>query len=81
MGQTLWVAALEDFIEMVARPKEGEYDSYGEGVAEDVFMVVKLGDKHFRKNGWRSSYGGTDWDGECREVKPQPRTITVYDYA
>lgn len=80
VGQTYWVDEITDFIEMVQKPAPGEFDSYGEGVAEDIFMILKVGDKLYKKDGYRSSYGGTEWDGDIREVKGVPRTITVFDY-
>lgn len=67
-------------VEMVRPPEPAEYDSYGETTSERIYMIVKVGDRFFKKEGWRSSYGGTDWDGECREVQPEPKTVVVYDY-
>lgn len=67
-------------VEMVVPPAPAEYDSYGETFSEQIFMVIKVGDRHFKKEGFRSSYGGTSWYGPCREVHPEPKTVTVYDY-
>lgn len=67
-------------VELLVEPKSKDYDSYGGIAEEDVFIVVKVEGRLFKKEGYRNSYGTLDWNGSCREVKSEPRTITVYDY-
>lgn len=59
----------------------GEYvDSYGgEGQGDERWVVIRFGDRYFRKDGYYASYDGTTWDGDFREVKPTQKTITVYE--
>lgn len=68
----------EEIGEMVEVDQHG-----GEGEGEDWWSV-----KHFPKHniyvkvsGFYQSYNGTDFDGweDCKEVKPQTKTITVYE--
>ena len=68
------------FVELTVEPKGKDYDSYGGILEEDVFVVVRIDDRLFKKEGTRSSYGSLYWDGECREVKAEPRIVTVFDY-
>lgn len=51
----------------------------GEGGGEDAYVVFKLGDRYFRKQGYYASHYGTDWDGELREVNPVQRVVTFYE--
>lgn len=67
-------------VEIVEESADNPYNSYGTREEVDIFIIVKVDDRLFKKEGTRDSYGGTEW-GLCREVKPTPRTITVYDYA
>lgn len=67
-------------VEMEVGPKSKNYDSYGTVLEEDIFIVVKVADRLFKKEGTRSSYGSLYWDGDCREVAATPRTVTVFDY-
>ncbi len=77
-GHFLWDLNLT--VEMVVPPAEAEYDSYGETTGGSVFMVLKVDGRFFKKEGYRSSYGGTEWDGPCREVRAEPKTVVVFDY-
>lgn len=49
--------------------------------AELIFEVNTVdGDtRYFHKTGYYSSYNGTEWDGDFREVKPVQKTITVFE--
>jgi hypothetical protein len=47
--------------------------------ATDVWIVIKVEGRHFRKTGYRQSHDGTYWDGAVTEVRPKQQTITVYD--
>lgn len=66
---------LGEIEEVHQRGGEGEGDSW-ESVKHfkdhDVFIEI---------TGWYSSYDGTDFDGwsDCKEVRPQQKTITVYE--
>ncbi len=50
-----------------------------EGGGERVYIIVKVGEQFFRKNGYYASHYGTDWDGSVDEVHPVTKTITVYE--
>lgn len=54
-------------------------DDYGgEGQGDDYWVVFKVGDQFFRKNGWYASYDGGELDGELYEVFPKEVTRTEY---
>lgn len=50
----------------------------GEG-ATDVWVVIEIDGRHFRKTGYHQSHDGTYWDGQVTEVRPKEKMITVYD--
>lgn len=52
---------------------DGEYTHVVVQVTQDSLV------RYFKKPGYYSSYGGTDWDGTFHEVKPYTRTVTVYE--
>lgn len=59
-------------------------DHGGEGMGDLRFMVIRVqmcegSDRLFRKDGFYSSYCGTDWDGHFREVRAVEKTVTVYE--
>jgi hypothetical protein len=55
-------------------------DSFGgEGMGEEIWVVVQVGDQYFEKDGYYASHYGTDWDGSFTEVSPSQKTITVYE--
>lgn len=55
-------------------------DSYGgEGLGEEAWFVIKLGEKYFRMEGYYLSHDGYTWDGDLEEVKPVKKTVTVYE--
>lgn len=78
VGDTEYVAQLGE-VEVVAI-HTGETDSYGYVIDGSAWVVVKIRDKHFKKAGTKSSYSGLHWDGVCREVTAESKTITVFDY-
>lgn len=43
-----------------------------------LFVVVKLGDRYFQKEGTYSSWDGSSIDGECVEVEPVEVPLTFY---
>jgi hypothetical protein len=51
----------------------------GEGQGEKRWVVVKIGDQLFKKDGYYASHYGTDWDGPFREVNQVEKTVTVYE--
>jgi hypothetical protein len=57
----------------------GDYDSYGDYVGGDNYVIFELNGRYWRKNGYYSSYGGAEWDGEFYEVAPVIKTITNYE--
>ena len=64
--------------------EKAEFDTGGEGHAEDVYMVFKTTDtdgtvQYWRKDGWYASHYGTDWDGPWREVNAVERVVTFYE--
>lgn len=67
-------------VELMVEPQDKTYDSYGGVAEEDIFVVVKVQDRLFKKEGYRDSYSSIQWNGDCREVKAEPKTITVFDY-
>ena len=56
----------------------------GEGSPYEIELVFSLTDskgrtRYFKKWGHHISHDGTYWDGEFEEVKPQKKTVTVYE--
>ncbi len=43
-----------------------------------VFKFIDHGGICVKITGYYSSYEGTEWNGDWKEVKPQEKTITVY---
>lgn len=60
---------------------EAEYG--GEGQGDQYWMVISVSDgnttRYFRRDGWYASYDGGYLDGDTYEVKPQEKTIVVYE--
>lgn len=79
VGHTEWNESLSDYVTVTA-VKEADVDSYGYVNDENVWLILKVGDRHLKREATESSYGGRTWDAEIREVKSKPRTITVFDY-
>lgn len=55
-----------------------EEDTGGEGHGEYVFVVIRVGDQLFRKEGYYASHYGTDWDGTFEEVEAFQKKVTDY---
>lgn len=51
----------------------------GEGQGDDLWIVFKVGDQLFRKDGYYASYGESDYDGDLREVRAVVKAVTVYE--
>lgn len=50
---------------------------YDEGRQEQT-MIVRVGDRFFKKIGYYDSWDSTDWDGKFVEVKPVEKTFIDY---
>lgn len=55
-----------------------ETDPGGEGHGESVYVIVKVGDQTFKKEGYYASHYGTDWDGDFFEVESREITVTKF---
>ena len=44
-----------------------------------AYVVLKIGDKLYRKSGSYASHDGFYWDGDFREVVAKEKLITVYE--
>lgn len=55
-------------------------DNYIEGESE-CYVIFKVGEKYYKKCGYKSSYGYNeiDWNGPCTEVEPIIKTIQVWE--
>ena len=53
-------------------------ESDNSGYGEAVWVVVKVGDQFFKKEGYTSSYDSDTFDGQCTEVFPHQKTVTCY---
>lgn len=53
----------------------------GEGQGDHAHIVFQVKDtgQYFRIDGYYSSYEGTDWDGELREVHRVTREVVFYE--
>jgi hypothetical protein len=51
----------------------------GEGEGDQYWVVVRIGDRYFRKPGWYASHDGGYLDGDLYEVTPETRTVVVYE--
>ena len=55
----------------------------GEGSGYEIELVFTLSasgkTRYFKKYGHHISHDGTYWDGEFEEVRPQEKTVTVYE--
>ena len=57
--------------------KQGDCEGGGD-YAMKVFLF-KAHNVYIKVEGFYSSYNGTEWDEEYKEVFPQQKTITVYE--
>jgi hypothetical protein len=77
--------AYEDYSEENSLPSWEEVDQEGgedEGSHWHSVKYFKDHDVYIKVTGWYSSYNGTDfenWDNACSEVRPQQKTITVWE--
>lgn len=56
-----------------------DYDSYGETVQGEVYMVFTVDGQAYKVNGYADSYGSVEWDGPVYKVKPTVKTIEVWE--
>jgi hypothetical protein len=69
----------EETVEVPGLGKLEYVEDYGgEGSGDDYWVVFKIGDQFFRKDGWYASYDGGELDGELYEVKPTKVSVTEY---
>lgn len=54
-------------------------DFGGQGQGDEIWIVFKVGDQLFRKEGYYASHYGSDWDGDLCEVEAVERTVTFYE--
>jgi HNH endonuclease len=47
--------------------------------ATNIWLVIEIEDRYFKKTGYHQSHDGTYWDGSVTEVRPTQKTITVYN--
>jgi hypothetical protein len=69
-------ALLLDKRAVLARKKDNS--RLGEG-ATDIWVVIEIEDKLYRKSGYHQSHDGTYWDGPVVEVRAQEKLVTVYE--
>ena len=43
------------------------------------WIVYKVGNRLFRKNGWYASHYGSEFDGDFSEVRAREKMVTVYE--
>jgi len=76
---------LNEFLVSIGIGPIDEIDSHGgEDMGSDWYSIKHLPqlDMYIKVSGWYQSHHGTDfdgWDDACSEVKPQTKTITVYE--
>lgn len=51
----------------------------GEGSGSEMWVVVKIGSRLFKKSGYYASWDGDNWDGPFEEVRPRERMVTFYE--
>lgn len=53
--------------------------SGGEGEGDEAYIVLDVGGRLFRKDGYYASHDGYYWDGDFREVHEVTRPVTFYE--
>lgn len=56
---------------------QGDYEGGGDFAMKVLFF--KDHNVYIRQTGFYSSYNGTDWNDDYREVFPKEKTITVFE--
>ena len=50
----------------------------GEGSGETMYVVIGIGDRFFRKDGFYASFDGANWDGTFREVVRETHVVKIF---
>lgn len=53
--------------------------SGGEGDGAQIHVVLKVGEQYFQQDGYYSSWGSDEMDGEVYEVRPKQVQVTQYE--
>jgi hypothetical protein len=72
----------------VVKVRDGWSDSDGDidysytrqGQTFEAYVVFKVGEYFFRKEGTGDSYGEVSWDGNYGPVQMKSKTVTVYEF-
>ena len=51
----------------------------GMGQGDSIWVVLRIGDQLFKKEGYYASHYGSDWDGDLTEVHEVQRLVTFYE--
>lgn len=51
----------------------------GEGSGEERWIVIEVGGRLFRKDGYYASYEGSTFDSDLREVRAVEKPVTFYE--
>lgn len=57
------------------------YDSFKnyDGWSEELWIVFEVQGKFYKATGTHTSYTGSEWDKELKEVSPSQKAITIYE--
>jgi hypothetical protein len=50
----------------------------GMDMGTTAYVIFKVKDQFFQKDGWYQSHYGYEWDGQLYEVEPYEKTVTDY---
>lgn len=50
----------------------------GEGDGDTAWVVFKVGDQYFQKDGYYASYDGFYWDGDLYQVESYQKVVTAW---
>lgn len=80
-----WTRSEPTPVEIMRLGKVTFVESFGgEGQGDRMHLVFRLdtvdgSSRLFKKDGYYSSYGGSEYDAELQEVKATEKTVTVYE--
>lgn len=60
--------------------EEDSYGEYSQGSKEEVYLVLEVEGKFYRKTGTANSYGEILWDGIFREVEKKEKQEVTYEW-
>lgn len=69
-GRTVNVEGLGDVKTVIGYTRE---------VGEDVYIVLEIGGRYFRKEGYHVSHDGTYWDGDFYEATPTEKVVIQWN--